>query len=160
MKQKKSLMECIKIKTNKCHHCKEIIVGRKKKFCNNNCSTQHRQESLRMNFNQGQNHNEPHTVDDCGIPTVHIPHKILQEVKNIFDDQNHCMTDGRKIVEDTEEIFKTTNRILNRTLTESSRKITQLNQKRKYKFRKKDDPRGKNIPFGFGKQTTYEDEDE
>tara|TARA_R110000851_G_scaffold104872_2_gene222824 strand:- start:718 stop:1059 length:342 start_codon:yes stop_codon:yes gene_type:complete len=113
-----------------------------------------------MNFNQGQNHNEPHTVDDCGIPTVHIPHKILQEVKNKFDDQNHCMTDGRKIVENTEEIFKTTNRILNRTLTESSRKITQLNQKRKYKFRKKDDPRGKNIPFGFGKQTTYEDEDE
>ena len=106
MKQKKSLMECIKIMTNKCHHCKEIIVGRKKKFCNNNCSTQHRQESLRMNFNQGQNHNEPHTVDDCGIPTVHIPHKILQEVKNKFDDQNHCMTDGRKIVENTEEIFK------------------------------------------------------
>ena len=93
-----------------CKHCGDQLEGSRRKFCSNECGKAWTHAQHRMDFDTGNCHNDTVTydqrVDASAIPTVHVPHEILEEAKVYTDctsgGYSHPL--GYKYVEDWNEV--------------------------------------------------------
>ena len=82
-----------------CKECGETITGHKRVFCDKQCLERHKQEELKMGFQNGHRHETPYPIEDYGIPTVSIPANVLQEAKIYVDLHNpRIVEDARKVI--------------------------------------------------------------
>ena len=82
-----------------CKECGETITGHKRVFCDKQCLERHKQEELKMGFQNGHRHDPIRSEGDYGIPTVSIPTNVLQEAKIYVDLHNP------RIVEDAGRVI-------------------------------------------------------